>query len=385
MKNKYDVVIIGAGCIGASVASHLAESGCTDVLVLEKEKMIGAGSTAKCAGGVRAQFSTPINVAMSHFSIHEFEALDKAFGIQFVQCGYLFVLRNDEQKKLYEQNMEIQKRLGVDVRFVSRDEIAELAPHYGLDDVVGGTFGPKDGLIDPYMMCDAYFKKSRQANIEFATETPCTGFQHGSGRITHVITPHGRIEAGTVVIAAGPQAKLIGEMAGVAIPIEPLRRMITTTADLDFITDRFPMVVDVTTGLYMHREGNGLLIGLANKDEKPGFDETIDTEFLDTMLMTTLDVMPYLENAEIKTKYPGTWAGLYEDTADHHAIIDRLPGLSNVYVCGGFSGHGLMHAPAAGQAVAELVTRGTCTTFDLRPLRLSRFAEGDLTRERNVI
>jgi sarcosine oxidase subunit beta len=385
MKNKYDVVIIGAGCIGASIASHLADSGCTDVLVLEKEKMIGAGSTAKCAGGVRAQFSTSVNIAMSHFSIREFEALDKEFGIQLVQCGYLFVLRNEDQKKRYLENMELQKRHGVDVRFVSRDEIAELAPNYGLHGVLGGTFGPNDGLIDPYMMCDAYFKKSRKANIEFATETPCTGLRNGSGKVTHVVTPQGPIEAGTVVIAAGPHCKLIGEMAGVAIPIEPLRRMITTTADLDFVTEKFPMVVDVTTGLYMHREGNGLLIGLANKDEKPGFDETIDTEFLDTMLMTTLEVMPYLENAEIKTKYPGTWAGLYEDTPDHHAIIDKLPGFQNAYVCGGFSGHGLMHAPAAGQAVAELITRGDCTTFDLRPLRFSRFAEGDLTTERNVI
>jgi len=385
MKNKYDVVIIGAGCIGTSIASHLADSGCGDVLVLEKEKMIGTGSTAKCAGGVRVQFSTPINISMSHFSIGEFEQLEKTFGIQFVQCGYLFVLRNDEQKQRYLQNIEIQKQQGVDVRFVTKDEIADLAPHYGLDNVVGGTFGSKDGLIDPYMMCDAYFKKSRKANVEFATDAPCTAFKTKSGKITHVITPHGDIEADTIVNAAGPHAKVIGEMAGVDIPIEPIRRMITTTADLDFVSDRFPMVVDVTTGLYMHREGNGLLIGLANKDEKPGFDETIDTDFLDTMLMTALDVMPHLENAEIKTKYPGTWAGLYEDTPDHHAIIDTLPGFDNFYVCGGFSGHGLMHAPAAGQAMAELIVKRKCESFDLKPLRFSRFANGDLIKEKNVI
>ncbi|MCB0834478.1 MAG: FAD-dependent oxidoreductase, partial [Bacteroidetes bacterium] len=147
----------------------------------------------------------------------------------------------------------------------------------------------------------------------------------------------------------------------------------------------FPMVVDVTTGMYMHKEGKGLLIGLANNDEKPGYQETIDNEFLDQMLMTALDVMPYLENAEIKTKYPGTWAGLYEVTPDHHAIIDSLPNLPNALIAGGFSGHGLMHAPAAGQAIAEIITKGKCESFDLTPLRFSRFAENDLTIEKNVI
>jgi sarcosine oxidase subunit beta len=161
--------------------------------------------------------------------------------------------------------------------------------------------------------------------------------------------------------------------------------MITTTGELDFVTDKFPMVVDVTTGMYMHKEGNGLLIGLANNDEKPGFDESIDNDFLDKMLMTALDLMPHLENAEIKTKYPGTWAGLYESTPDHHAIVGYVPGVSNFVLTGGFSGHGLMHAPAAGQATAELIAKGKSETFDLRPLRFSRFQEGQLTEERNVI
>lgn len=385
MKSKYDVVIIGSGCIGSSIASHLGAMGCRDVLVLEKEKMIGTGSTAKCAGGVRAQFSTPINIYMSHYSINEFEQLEKEYGIQFNPCGYLFVLRNEEQKARYLKNMEIQQGYGVAVKFVTKDEIAKLAPNYGLHDVVGGTLGLKDGLIDPAMTVDVYFKKSRKATIEFETEAPCTGFKTANGKITHVVTPKGTVACDMVVNAAGPYAKDIGNLAGVKIPIEPLRRMITTTGPLDFVTNKFPMVVDVTTGVYMHKEGNGLLIGLANTAEKPGYDESIDTEFLDTMLMTALEVMPYLENAEIKTKYPGTWAGLYEDTPDHHSILDFVPGFGNFLVAGGFSGHGLMHAPAAGQAIAELIVKRKCETFDLKPLRFSRFAEGDLTMEKNVI
>ncbi len=385
MKQKYDVVIIGSGCIGTSIACHLGELGLTDVLVIEKEKLIGIGSTAKCAGGVRSQFSTPINIFMSHYSIREFEAIDKDYGIQFNPCGYLFVLRNEEQKARYLKNMEIQKSYGVDVRFVTRDEVAELAPHYGMDNVVGGTFGMKDGLIDPSMTVDAYFKKARRMNIEFETDMPCTGLKYSNGKITHVVTPKGEIACNYLINAAGPFAEEIGNMAGVQIPIEPVRRMITTTAELPFITNKFPMVVDVTTGMYMHKEGNGLLIGLANNEQKPGYDESIDTEFLDVMLMTALEVMPYLENAEIKTKYPGTWSGLYENTPDHHSILDFVPGFKNFLIAGGFSGHGLMHAPAAGQAIAELVVKGKCETFDLKPLRFSRFAEGDLTMEKNVI
>lgn len=385
MKQKYDVVIIGAGCIGASIASHLSGMGIHNVAVLEKEKMIGTGATAKCAGGVRAQFSTAVNIAMSHYSIREFEQLEKESGIQFVQCGYLFVIKTEEQKNRYLHNMETQQKLGVDVRWVTPEEISILAPNYGLDGVLGGTFGPKDGLVDPYLAVDAYFKKARKDDIEFLTETPCEGFKTSNGRITHVTTPKGDIACDTVINAAGPYAKTIGEMLGISIPIEPLRRMITTTGELDFVTDKYPMVVDVTTGMYMHKEGNGLLIGLANTEEKPGFDESIDNDFLDKMLMTALDVMPCLEDAEIKTKYPGTWAGLYESTPDHHSIIGFVPGVSNLLLVGGFSGHGLMHAPAAGQAAAELVAKGRSDSFDLNPLRFSRFAEGRLTEERNVI
>jgi sarcosine oxidase subunit beta len=385
MKQKYDVVIIGAGCIGVSIASHLGDLGCTNILVLEKEKMIGTGATAKCAGGVRAQFSTPINISMSHYSIREFEQLEREFGIQFVQCGYLFVTRTREQEERYRKNMEAQKQNGVEVRWVTAEEIARLAPNYGLHECRGGTFGPKDGLIDPYMTVDAYFKKSRKMQIEYETECPCTGFKTAGKKISHVVTPKGEVACDFVINAAGPFSKTIGEMLDVRIPVEPLRRMITTTGDLDFVTDRYPMVVDVTTGMYMHKEGNGLLIGLANNNEKPGFDESIDESFLDTMLMTALEVMPYLENAEIKTKYPGTWAGLYETTPDHHSIIDFAPPYGNLVVCGGFSGHGLMHAPAAGRAAAELVVHGRCETFDLHPLRFKRFEEGNLTHERNVI
>lgn len=385
MKSKYDVVVIGAGCIGVSVASHLGDMGCTNVLVIEKEKMIGTGATAKCAGGVRAQFSTPINIYMSHYSINEFEKLESEYGIQFVQCGYLFVVKTEEQKARYLKNMEMQKKYGVDVRFVSKDEIALMAPNYGLDNVLGGTFGQKDGLVDPYMMVDAYFKRSRKMNIEFETDLPCTGLKTSNGKITHVVTQKGEVACDYVVNAAGPFSKELGKMIGVEIPIEPLKRMITTTGELDFMSDKFPMVVDVTTGMYMHKEGNGLLIGLANNDEKPGYDETIDNAFLDTMLMTALEVMPYLENAEIKTKYPGTWAGLYESTPDHHSILDRLPNYNNFIIAGGFSGHGLMHAPAAGRAIAELIVKGKCETFDLHPVRFTRFAEGDLTVEKNVI
>lgn len=385
MKNKYDIVIIGGGCIGASVAAYLGESGCCDVLVLEKEKMLGTGATAKCAGGVRAQFTTPVNITMSHYSIQQFAALEKEFGIQYIPCGYLFVLRSEEQKQRFLKNMEFQKSFGVDVRFIGREEIALLSPNYSLHDVVGGTFGPNDGLIDPSMTVDAFFKRARRNRIEFETDTPCNGLKTFDGKITHVVTPKGEIACDTVINCAGPQSKLIGQMIGLDIPIEPIRRILTTTGELKFVTKKFPMTVDVTTGVYMHPEGNGLLIGYANPDEPPGFDETINEEVLDRMLTMALELMPALEDAEIKMKYPGTWGGLYETTPDHHSIIGSVPGWKNFVIAGGFSGHGLMHAPAAGLAAAELIVRGRCESFDLHPLRFSRFAECDLTEEVNVI
>lgn len=385
MKNRYDIVIIGGGCIGTAVASYLGDSGCCDVLVLEKEKMLGTGATAKCAGGVRAQFTTPINIQMSHYSIRQFAVLEKEYGIQYTPCGYLFVIRTEEQKQRFLKNMEFQRSFGVEVRWVETDTIAELAPNYSLHQVLGGTFGPNDGLIDPSMTVDAFYKRARKHKIEFETETPCIGLKTFDGKVTHVITPKGEIACDTVINCAGPQSKLIGEMIDLKIPIEPIRRILTTTGELKFVTRKFPMVVDVTTGVYMHPEGNGLLIGYANPEEPPGFDETINEDVLERMLTMALELMPALEEAEIKMKYPGTWGGLYETTPDHHSIIGYVPGWKNFMIVGGFSGHGLMHCPAAGLAAAEIIVHGRCESFDLHPLRFSRFAEGDLTEEVNVI
>lgn len=385
MKERYDVVVIGGGCIGVSVAAHLAEMGCRDVVILEKERFLGTGATGKCAGGVRVQFSTPVNIQMSKYSIDEFEIMDQSDGVGLVQCGYLFLMSKDLHKKIYDRNRELQRSYGADVRFVEKNDIESLVPNVDVSRIIGGNFCPTDGLVDPGMLVESYRKKARNLDVDIELETEVTGIQVENGKVNMVETSKGSVKTGLVINAAGPFAGAVGEMAGLEIPIGPVRRMITTTGTLDFVTDKFPMTVDIETGLYMHKEGNGLLIGMANKAEKPGFDESVDEAFLDEMLMAALDVMPALGEAEIKTRYPGTWAGLYEVTPDHHSIIGPHPDAEGFFIVAGFSGHGLMHAPAAGKAVAEAVVAGKSKTLDIHPLRFERFAEGDLVEEKNVI
>jgi sarcosine oxidase, subunit beta len=373
-KRTADAVIIGGGIMGASIAYHLARRGCTDVVVLERAEMFGLGSTGLNAGGVRHQFATSVNIELSKLSFAMMkrfaEEMDQEVGLR--QCGYLFLLDNDADLAQFRANVALQTRLGVPSRLVDRADIAALAPEIELTGIVGGTWCAADGLVDPNGLLQGYVTQARRLGATLKTGVGATGIGLSAGGVRSVSTPDGTIETPRVVIAAGCWSAGVGTMAGVALPIQPIRRQIAVTSAIPVVRSDFPFVIDFSQALYFHREGNGILTGMSNRDEPPGFDTRVDEEWRLKHFERAIERMPLLADAEISAE----WAGLYEVTPDDQPILGALPDVDGLYACAGFSGHGLMHGPAAGLLMAEEILDGRATTIDIDPLRIARFSIG---------
>jgi sarcosine oxidase, subunit beta len=385
MQSSADIIVAGGGCIGASVAYHLAKRGAKPLL-LERNQFLGEESTSKSAGGIRAQFSTEINARMSLLSIEALERWGDEIGepLQFWQWGYCFLLTSDEMVANFRKSFEMWKRVGMTPEWWSREETAERLPYLNMDGVQGATFHGRDGFADPSDITQGYENAARRhgATIETGVEVTGINLDEGNRKVVGVETNQGTINCETVVLCTGAWTRNLGAQVGVDVPIDPIRRQIIVTDKFDEIKDPFPMTVDLSTTLYFHRESGGILIGMSDHSVGPGFDQTFDEDFGDKMLMTAMERAPVLENASPKHK----WAGLYEVTPDHHAVIDRLGHVKGAYVCAGFSGHGLMHAPAAGLLSSELILDGKAATVDITPLELSRFSDPSrLHNEANVI
>ncbi|MFC1922300.1 NAD(P)/FAD-dependent oxidoreductase [Chloroflexota bacterium] len=377
-----DVVIIGGGVMGASIAYHLAARGNNKILLLEKEQFFGQGSTGRCAGGVRYQFSTEINIRLSLKSLPMLEGFEDEIGqpIDYRQCGYLILLTNQKDLDAFKQNVNLQHRLGVQTEWLGSEEMREFLPLMNLDDVLAGTYHPKDGLVDPNSVVMGYMNAAKRQGAEVFTGVDVTGIDVQNGRILSVKTSEGKINTPLVVNAAGPWAGLIGRMAGVEIPITPLRRQLLTTTPLPDIPADFPFVIDFAQSLYFHREGEGLLTGMSNPNEKSGFDQEIDPAWELVHIEAATARMPILEEAGIISH----WAGLYENTPDAHPIFGATS-VEGYYVCAGFSGHGFMHGPVAGKIMSEIILDGRASIVDVSALDLARFEGGRLIKEYNVI
>lgn len=382
MRNSAECVIIGGGIIGASIGFHLAKMGMKDIVILEKEMFLGSGATAKCAGGIRAQFSSEINVKISLLSEDLFERFQEDTGEEgiFDQVGYLFLVTNPDDEVAFKKHLAMQQAVGAPVEWITREEIGDLCPNVRLDDVLGGTFCPKDGIGDPHVFTQGYVTAARRLGVDIYEETEATGITLNSSKVSEVITSRGTIATPLVINCAGPEAEKIGRMVGLDLPVKPYKRQISTTSPLAWIPPTFPMVVDIASGLYTHKESGGLLLGWADKNTPEGYDQSLDPEYTDEILMRALDRIPILEEAGIAT----SWAGLYETTPDHHSVLGKVPGIEGFICANGFSGHGFMHAPGIGQLMAELVVKGV-TSIDLSPLSIERFSENVIKEEHTVI
>jgi sarcosine oxidase subunit beta len=378
-----DVVVVGGGVMGASTAYHLAKRGCRDVLLLEREHFFGTQATGKCAGGIRYQFGTEINVQLSKLSLPMLHSFEEELGqpIDLRMCGYLFLLNEPRDVEVFRQNVEMQRRLGVGTEWLEPSEIAELVPGIELEGVLGGTFNRDDGLADPNSVVQGYVSGAARLGAILRTGVEVLDIQAEGGRVRGVLTDHGAVSTRAVVNAAGPWAGVVGEMAGLEIPVVPLRRQIVVTGPMPSVPDSFPFVIDFAQSLYFHREGEGILTGMSNPNETPGFDQSVDKAWELVHLTAAMDRMPALEQAGLANH----WAGLYEVSPDAHPILGRVPGLEGFYCVNGFSGHGFMHGPVCGLLLAEEVLDGEAHTLDIGPLRLDRFREGKKVVEYNVV
>jgi sarcosine oxidase subunit beta len=386
MKGTADVVIIGGGCMGASVAYHLARRGVTDVVLVEREKMLGTGSTGRNAGGVRHQFSNEANIRLSIESIAVLErfADEVGYPIDFHQDGYLFLLSAQASVDTFRRNAALQRSLGVEVQWLDAADAERLAPGLCADGVLGATFCQRDGIADPNGVTMGFAKAAQAAGVSIERDTEVTGIRVAGGRVAAVETTRGSIETRVVVNAAGPHARNIGRLAGIDVPVDPYRRHIFIAAMSGGDAARVPashiMVIDFDTTFYFHREGAGLLFGMGGLNETPTFDITVQWDFLPQVIEVAVTRLPALADASISH----AWAGLYEITSDGNPIIGPAGTVDGLFLINGFSGHGFQHSPAAGRILADVIA-GRDPQFDLTSFDAERFVAGALTGERYVV
>lgn len=377
MEKTADIVIIGGGIIGVSIAYYLGKIGAKNVVLLEKD-LIGMGSTGLCAGGIRRQWSTEVNMQFAMKSFEVFQNFEEEFGVspEFHQIGYLFLARDEEELESFKKNIEFQNRFGVPSQILTREQVRKEWPFLNLEDVFGGAFCDTDGYAGPTEVTNAIAKEARRHGVKILEKIEVISIEVSRDRIVSVTTRDGRMETRTVVNAAGPYAANVGKLAGVEIPVNPIRRQLFVTNPFDKIPRSVPLTIDHKQNFYFRREGECVLLS-GPQDEKPSFNLTTD---FDSMVQTAEKAMhrvPVFEKAKINRG----WAGLYEISPDNHAILGKVPEVEGLILAVGFSGHGFQHGPAAGMTIAELIWNGKSESIDIDPLALTRFKEGKAIKE----
>jgi sarcosine oxidase subunit beta len=377
--------------MGASTAYHLTRLGIRDIVIVEREPQLGMGSTGRNAGGVRHQFSNEANIRLSIESIKTFERFEEEIGypIDFWQTGYLFLISSDESVQNFRANVEMQRRLGVDVEWLDASQAQRLAPGLEVEGVRAATFCGRDGIADSNGVTMGFAKAAQSRGAAVYRNTEVTGIKTEGGCVVAVETSTGTISTRVVVNAAGPWARRIGLMAGLDVPVAPYRRHIFITEALKPHQPNTPaafpatriMVIDFDTTFYFHREGAGILFGMSDPDERSSFETGVNWEFLEKVTPVAVKRLPILADVGIAH----AWAGLYEMTPDATPIIGPARELDGFYLITGFSGHGFQHSPAAGRVLAELIAGGAAGEFDQAPFAFERFTRGELQRESNVV
>ncbi len=364
-----DIVIIGAGAIGASIAYQLGRRGARDVVVLERDA-IGAGSTSKAAGGIRVQFATRVEIELSLRGIAFFQRFEDEMGVpcDFHQEGYLFVVTDEPTLARFRDNVALQRSMGGDVRIIAPDDARALVPSLNVDDALAAVWGPLDGHASPNDVVQAYAAQARARGVRIVEDTPVTGIVVERGRVAGVLTPAGAIATPLVVNAAGPWAPLVGRMAGLDLPVDPRRRHIFVTDAFDGIRHPLPLVTDTGSGFYCRSEQGAILMSPGDIGATTEYEAQVDWSVLEVAVEKAIRRIPALEGAQVRH----AWAGLRPLTPDGRAILDWAPGVEGLYLAVGFCGHGFQHSPGVGETVAEVLLDGR-STLDIRDLRLGRF------------
>lgn len=364
------VVIVGGGIMGTSIAFHLVEAGVNGIVVLERDTL-GSGSSAKPIGGVRATFSDPGNITLGQRSLEAFERFEEKFGadIGLEQVGYLFLCRGEDELAAIEESSIVQRSLGASARMVSPAQAAELNPLLDPGAFLGGSFSPRDGFVQPSKVVAAYAAAAQQLGVTICENTEVLDLTVEAGAVNEIATNRGLITTETIIIAAGAWSTRLGELVDTHLPIEPVRRQIGMTGRPSKPFPTVPFTLDLSTTLYFHNYGEGMLLGISNQDQEPGFGREFSYQWVPAFDQAAAIVAPSLVGSELHSG----WAGLYENTPDHNAMIGRSDTTAGVIYATGFSGHGLLQGPAVGELVRDIYLERE-SFMDPAPFSASRFA-----------
>ena len=386
MAKTADVVIVGAGIVGSSIAFHLTEAGVRNVLIVERETRQGLGSTGKSMGGVRAQFATDVNVRMSVYSIPFFARFEEITGHPsgYKPHGYLFMASNEWHMQYLRKNQARQKSQGLkNVELLTADDIRKVLPQLRSDDIVGGSFCPTDGFVDPESVMNGFMARAIERGAELWRGTEVTGIYADHSTVSGVLTTKGDVASPIVVNAAGPWAAAIARMAGADLPVQPLRRMLVLSEPFPGLPERLPMMIDMSSGWHFRQEGLGVLMAWAGSDQQHGFRTDFDPAFIEQVLTHAAARVPDFAHLAVDPRR--CWAGLYSMSPDHHAILGPAPEVRGLYYANGFSGHGVMHSPATGRIIADLIVHGQTHIIDAQDLNVQRFAAGRAIEETAIL
>ncbi|WP_458207672.1 NAD(P)/FAD-dependent oxidoreductase [Haladaptatus sp. NG-SE-30] len=378
------VVVVGGGIVGCASAYYLADRG-AEVVVCERSN-VGAGSTERSAGGIRAQFSTPVNVALSQASMQVWNRFEAAFDtdIAYRRSGYLFLAREEATAEGFADTVSMQNEQGVPSELLTPAEAREHCPGLRDEEFRAATYSPTDGFADPHLALQGFARAAREAGAEIRTGVEVTNVRREEGAVVGVETTENRIAADFVVNATGPWAQRVAELAGIDLPVAPERRQIAVVEPETPVPEPVPLTIDLDTGSYFRpeREGAALVgghFGRPSAADPDAYDTTTDLDWTVEALERVSEWTTYFGP---ESRIKRGWAGLYAVTPDHHPIIEEtIPGFVNAV---GFSGHGFQHAPATGQLVAELIFDEKPSLVDISGLDSARFAEGRTVEERNV-
>lgn len=351
LPSSAEVVIIGAGIMGTSIAFHLAEAGVRNIVLIERNTL-GSGSSAKPLGGVRATFSDPGNIRLGQRSLDAYERFNESFrtDIGLRQVGYLFLCRDESEMASVESSTRVQNSLGCSSRMVTPAEAREINPFLDPEALLGGSFSPRDGFAQPARVVKAYAEAAVELGVSICEYTEVLDLDADGGAVREVHTNRGSITTSSVVLAAGAWSTRLGEMAGVYLPVEPVRRQIGFTRQQAAPLPTVPFTLDLSTTLYFHNYRNAMLLGISNQDQEPGFDREFSYRWKPAFDRAAEIIAPSLANLPLEAG----WAGLYENTPDHNAMIGRSDDVQGVLYATGFSGHGFLQGPAVGELVRDL-------------------------------